>query len=231
MNKTFGFIFARGGSKGLHKKNILEIGGIPLLAHGIKIAQNLNDVETIFVSTDCEEIASIAKEYGAEVINRPKELATDIASEWQAWKHAINIVIEKYGQFDRFLSLPPTAPLRSKEDVERCLNALQSKIDLVVAITTAHRNPWFNMVIADNSMRLKLIGNNLTLNRRQDAPSCYDLTTVAYVSRPKFILESNSMWEGSVKGIEVPIERSIDIDTEFDFKIAKLLMESSKIKK
>ena len=80
--KTCAFIFARGGSKGVPRKNILPIGGLPLIVHSIKVAQSLENIEGIYVSTDCEEIASIAAAAGAEIINRPIELATDTASEW-----------------------------------------------------------------------------------------------------------------------------------------------------
>ena len=78
--KTCVFIFARGGSKGLPRKNVLPIGGIPLIVHSIHTAKALSDIEGIFVSTDCQEIASIATAAGAEIINRPKELASDTAS-------------------------------------------------------------------------------------------------------------------------------------------------------
>ena len=95
MTKTYAFVFARGGSKGLPRKNILPIAGMPMIAHSIKIARNLRGVDHTYVSTDCDEIASIAESYGTEVIHRPAELASDTASEWLAWQHAINFVLKK----------------------------------------------------------------------------------------------------------------------------------------
>jgi CMP-N-acetylneuraminic acid synthetase len=229
MTTTYAFIFARGGSKGLPRKNVLPIGGIPMLAHGIKTARSLMEIDQIYVSTDCEEIASIAKHYGAEVIDRPSELASDTASEWLAWQHAINAVVKSVGSFDRFLSLPATAPLRKPEDVRNCLNALQAGTDMVITMTPAHRNPWFNMVTADSDGRVRLVAGDGAIRRRQDSQVCFDMTTVAYVSRPQFILKASSMWDGSVVGVEIPQERSIDIDNALDFAIARFLMEEHEL--
>lgn len=226
MQKTFCFIFARGGSKGIPKKNILPIAGLPLLVHSINLAKNLKEVDKIFVSTDCDEIATVAKKEDVIVIKRPSELAQDNSSEWLAWQHAIEYVLNNEGKFDRFLSLPTTAPLRIKEDIERCLLALNKNVDLVLTMSKANRSPWFNMVTADSSSMVDLIFKNSGVNRRQEAPACYDLTTIAYVSRPEFIMQSSSMWDGNVCGIEIPHERCIDIDNPFDFSIAKFIMEN-----
>ena len=161
MTTTFAFVFARGGSKGLPRKNILPICGIPLLAHSIKTAREIRDVDRIFVSTDCDEISTVALQYGAEVIPRPSELASDTASEWLAWQHAINYVVESGHTFDRFLSLPATAPMRIHDDVQLCLDALQDDIDFVITMTPSHRSPWFNMVSADKDSKVKFVGGDV----------------------------------------------------------------------
>ena len=154
-----------------------------MLAHSIKTARDLRDVDHIYVSIDCAEIASIARQYGAEVIQRPPELASDTASEWLAWQHAIQFIFDQGNSFDRFLSLPATSPMRIPEDVQRCLDALHEEIDVVISMTPAHRSPWFNMVEVDQDRKVKLVANNGVVKRRQDAPLCFDITTVAYVSR------------------------------------------------
>lgn len=225
MSKVCAFVFARGGSKGLPRKNILPIGGMPMLAHGIRIAQQIKKIDGIYVSTDCGEIAAIAQDAGAEVIFRPTELASDTAPEWLAWQHAIHTVQERHGDFEYFLSLPPTAPLRNLEDVENCLDALQSDVDIVVTMTPARRSPWFNMVSKDVSGLINLIVRESTVDRRQDSPECFDMATVAYVAKTEFILDAEKIWDGKVAGVEVPIERALDIDTYFDFAIAKFVME------
>ena len=225
--KTFCFIFARGGSKGIPKKNILPIAGLPLLVHSINSAKRLKEVDRIFVSTDCEEISDIAYHQNVEVIKRPLDLSQDDSSEWLAWQHAIKYVESIGESFDRFLSLPTTSPLRIKEDIERCLVALKKDVDLVLTMSKANRSPWFNMVTRDESSKLNLIFNDSRINRRQDTPPCFDVTTIAYVSRPDYILESSSMWDGIVHGVEIPYERCIDIDNPFDYSVARLLMEKS----
>lgn len=227
-DKVFCFVFARGGSKGLPGKNLLEINGIPLIGHSIKLASELSVVDKIFVSSDSSKILACAEELGAEVIQRPDHLATDQASEWLAWQHAVRYVQEQFGQFDCFLSLPATSPLRSKSDVVNCINALKSDVDIVMTMTDSNRNPWFNMVNLHDQKYLRLVNYSQKkplVHRRQDAPKCFDLTTVAYVARPDFILSNDCLWAGNVAGVKIPPERSIDIDTNLDFQIARFLME------
>ena len=225
MTRTCAFVFARGGSKGLPRKNVLPIAGLPLLVHGIRVAQEIEPISAIYVSTDCDEIANVAKRAGAEIIPRPAELASDDSPEWLSWQHAINHVFAHYGSFDVFLSLPATAPLRNTNDVHNCMNALREDVDCVVTVSSANRSPWFNMVTKDVAGFVKLVANDVSIHRRQDAPQCFDMTTVAYVAKTDFILRSKSIWDGNVVGVEIPAERALDIDTPLDFEIARFLME------
>lgn len=220
---VYAFIFARGGSKGLPGKNIKSLGGIPLIGHSISLAQQLNAVDKIFVSTDSDEIADIAESFSAEVIKRPQELASDTASEWLAWQHAINFLHTRGESFEVFLSLPTTSPLRGKEDVEQCLTELDDQTDMVVTVTPAARSPYFNMLIRSENGCSEVVIRNDSIRRRQDAPTVYDMTTVAYVSRPGYILENSGVFSGKVKSVIVPKERAVDIDDEFDFMVAETL--------
>lgn len=223
--KTFAFVFARGGSKGVPGKNIRQLVDKPLIGHALSIASQTLEIERIFVSTDSADIASVAESYGATVIERPAELAQDNSPEWLAWRHAIEYVRERVGDIDRFISLPATAPMRLVEDVRICLDALDDQTDAVVTMTPAQRSPWFNMVKADDSGFLSiLVEGEQKIIRRQDAPQAYDLTTLAYVLRPNFIMNHDNIWQGRVRGVLIPQERAIDIDTEYDFKIAEFLM-------
>jgi N-acylneuraminate cytidylyltransferase len=223
--RTFAFIFARGGSKGLPGKNTMELGGIPLLAHGIRLAQSMERIERVFVSTDDDQIADVAKRFGAELISRPKELATDTASEWMAWQHAIAHVRSLGLDFDVFLSLPATSPLRNAFDVDRCLDALQLDTDVVITVTPSARSPYFNMVSADAAGFVHVVLGAAEFQRRQDVPPVYDITTVAYVSRPDFILNHERLFDGRVRPVIVPKERAVDIDDEYDFKMAQALLK------
>ena len=224
--RTFAFIFARGGSKGVPGKNIKEICGKPLIAYSIEIAKKIESIDKIFVSTEDKQIAAIAREWGADIIPRPHNLAQDDSPEWLAWQHAVNWLEEKGESFDIFISLPTTSPLRKIKDITQCLASLNEKTDMVVGITKASRSPYFNMVRKDNSGFIDiLMKNDNHYANRQETPVIYDITTVAYVSRPAYIKNANSIFDGSVKGVEVPPERALDIDTELDFKIAGFLMK------
>ena len=224
------FIFARGGSKGVLRKNIRHLGGLPLIAYSIQLAKQCPSIDRVVVSTDDKEIAAVAREYGAEVpFIRPSELAGDRSSEFDAWKHAIHVYQEVFREkIDIFVSLPPTSPLRSVVDVERCIKEYQSTAsDIVVTIKEASRSPYFNMLVIDEEGYSKLVNlspDGTRYVRRQDVPQVYDMTTVAYVSSPEFILKSDSIFAGKVRSILVPDERAVDIDTMLDFKFAEFLI-------
>ena len=226
--KTFAFIFARGDSKGVPGKNIRNLAGRPLLAYSIIMAQNIDEISRVFVSTDNQDIANIAIKYGAEIINRPVELAQDDSPEWLAWKHAIEWLENREEYFDCFVSLPATSPLRHESDVIGCLNLLDEKTDIVVTMTNASRSPHFNMVSEKGGYVKLLVENESEYSRRQDVPIVYDMTTVAYVTRPDFIKNNNKVFDGQVKASLVPKERAVDIDDEVDFKLAEMLISSSK---
>lgn len=223
--KTFAFVFVRGGSRGVPGKNIKKFIDKPLLIHTLEFIDKLSEIEHCFVSTESLEIARIAEEFGSTVINRPLELSQDDSSEWKAWQHAIEWTRKNFGNFDRFVSLPVTSPLRIVEDVKKCLAALDERTDVVITVTPAQRSPWFNMVsLNDNGYINLVIDGSDKVTRRQDAPKIFDLTTIGYVLRPDFIMEKQNIWEGKVRSVLIPQERAIDIDTEFDFKIAEFLM-------
>lgn len=220
---VYAFVFARGGSKGLPGKNIKPLGGIPLIGHSIRLAQQLDTVEKIFVSTDCDQIADVARSFSAAVIKRPEALASDTASEWLAWQHAIEFVRGQGLSFKTFLSLPATSPLREKEDVERCLSELDEHADMVVTVTPAARSPYFNMLVRADDGISEVMLKSENIRRRQDAPLGYDMSTVAYVARPEFILSNTGVFSGRVKSVIVPKERAVDIDDEYDFRVAEAL--------
>lgn len=223
--RTYCFIFARGGSKGIPNKNIIDFGGLPLIAHSIRIAKQVQEIDKVIVSSDSDEILSISKEYGAEVIKRPDELASDQASEFLAWQHAVQ-VIKQNEDFDLFLSLPPTAPLRSEEDILNCFSVLDSKTDIVITVTPSSRSPYFNMVTRNESKATKLILEKDIYFRRQDVPVSFDITTVAYLTRPGYIMSANTIFDGEVKSVIVPKERAIDIDDNFDLMLARTILSN-----
>lgn len=222
------FIFARGGSKGLPGKNIRPLGGKPLIAWAIEHALAVRRITRVIVSTDSVEIAEVARAHGAEVpFIRPSELAGDNSPEWLAWRHALNYLLESDGVLpDAMVSVPTTAPLRLPEDIENCLDEYEKgDVDIVITVTDAHRSPYFNMVKihADGTAGL-VIPPESAVARRQDAPHVFDMTTVAYVARPEFVIAFSAVFEGKVRHVHVPVERALDIDTLLDFRIAECLL-------
>lgn len=227
MNAT-AIIFARGGSKGLPGKNVRLLGGKPLIAWSIEHALAVKRIGRVIVSTDSEEIAAVAREYGAEVpFIRPPELARDDSPEWLAWRHALNYLQESDGVLPAaMVSVPSTAPLRLPLDIENCLDEYEKgNADMVITVTDAHRSPYFNMVKANADGTVGLvIPPQSAIARRQDAPVVYDMATVAYVVRPEFVMTHNAVFEGRVHAVRVPAERAIDIDTLLDFQMAECLL-------
>lgn len=225
---TVAFIFARGGSKGLPGKNIRMLGDKPLIAWSIGHAKAVKRVDRVIVSTDSEEIARVARQYGAEVpFVRPAELARDNSPEWLAWRHALNYLRETDGILpDVMVSVPTTAPLRLPLDIENCLDKYEEgNADMVITVTDANRSPYFNMVKTNPDGTVGLvIPPHSEITRRQDTPMVYDMATVAYVVSPEFVLTHSSTFEGRVQMVHVPRERAVDIDTLIDFQIAECLL-------
>jgi len=227
--KVVAFIFARSGSKGLPGKNIRPLGGKPLIVWSIEHALAVKRVERLIVSTDSEEIATVARKFGAEVpFIRPAELARDDSPEWLGWRHALNYLRETMGVLPEVMvSVPTTAPLRLPIDIENCLEEYEKgDADTVITVTAAHRNPYYNMVKKNTDGTVALvIPTESAMTRRQNAPQVYDIATVCYVANPEFVMTHNGAFEGRVRAVHVPPERTIDIDTLLDFQIAEGLIK------
>lgn len=228
--KIVALICAGGGSKGLPGQNIRSLAGKPLIAWAISQARAVKRISRVIVSTDSEEITKVAREAGGEVpFLRPTELAQDNSSEWLVWRHALNFLKESDGTYpDVLIVVPATAPLRAVSDLERCLDEYEKNLaDIVITVTEAHRSPYFNMVKVhpDGTVDLVLPPDGAVV-RRQDAPVVYDMTTVAYVVNPEFVMTRNSLFEGRVRSVLIPVERALDIDTAFDFKVAECLLNN-----
>jgi len=221
-------ICARSGSKGVPNKNIKLLAGKPLIVRSINQIKELKEINRVIVSTDSEEIANIAINAGAEVpFMRPKKLAEDDTPEWLVWRHALDSINKLDGGYpDILIIVPVTAPLRTVDDLKNCLIEYQKgNADIIITATDSHRSPYFNMVKIDKEgMANLVISPEETITRRQDTPNIYDMTTVAYVTTPKFVFENDSIFSGKVRHVHIPIERALDIDTLFDFKIAELLL-------
>jgi len=226
--KIFAFIFARGGSKGLINKNLKKINKKSLIQYAVDTAKEINEINEIYVSTEDNKIKNEAKRLDVNIIDRPLDLAKDSSDEWVAWQHAINFLEKRGKTFDIFVSIPATSPLRKAQDVKKCIKALKNDVDVVVTATQSGRNPWFNMITKDKNDFSKLVNKGKKVTRRQDAPKVFDLTTVAYVAKRDFIISSKGIFNGKCKAVLIPKIRAIDIDDQYDFDLAKYLIEKRK---
>lgn len=221
------FVFARGGSKGIPSKNLSVVAGKSLIARAVEIAFTVSQIERVIVSTDSREIALEATRVGAEVpFMRPSELSEDSSPEWLAWRHAVTQLAELEGEMPPVLvSVPTTSPLRIASDVEACLVKFQEGVwDAVITVTPSHRNPYFNMVTLDSTGAAQVvISPSHSVSRRQDSPPVFDMCTSAYVVSTEFLMSHDNIWQGKVGAVFIPQDRSLDIDTPFDLKVARLL--------
>lgn len=226
--KPICIIAARGGSKGVPRKNIRQLLNKPLIAYTIEKSIDSKLFDHVVVSTEDVEIAKIAKQYGAEVpFMRPKKLSRDNSAEIDAWKHAIYFFKKKKIEFDALVSLPCTSPLRDLSDVVKCIKKFKNnKFDSVISVKKSNRNPYFNMVEKKKHNNYNIvIRSKKYIHNRQMAPSTFDVSTVCFISKIKYILKHKNLFDGKVGIVEIPIIRSIDIDSQIDYKIAKNIYE------
>lgn len=221
------FIFARGGSKGVPQKNIVTVAGKPLIAHTIETALASHSINRVVVSTDDEAIAKISREYGADTLMRPCELAQDTTPELLAWHHAMACE-DKIFSGDApqpFISLPATSPLRSAEDIDNAvLRYEKGDCDIVFGISPAHRSPYLNMVTINKHDHIEVMMAGSNAVRRQDVPDAYDITTCVYVGNAEYVRTCKQLMQGRVGYITIPTERALDIDTQYDVYLADLLL-------
>ena len=223
-----GVIPARGGSKGVPRKNIKPLHGKPLIHWAIACAKACPSLDAFVVSTDDAEIAEVAAQADAKPpFLRPAHLASDSAAMLPVLEHAI-LEMEKIKgtQVQYLILLDPTAPLRKVEDVEAVISLLKKgECETVVSGSPAHRNPWFNMVKEKNGYVELAVNDGVKPARRQDCPTVYDLNTVAWGFTRKAIMELKERIPEKTKIHLTPRERSVDLDTDFDFKILELMMK------
>lgn len=222
-------IFARGGSKGVPNKNLRIVAGKSLLQRAVEHALSIKDVTDVYCSTDSSQIADEALKHGALVPwLRPSELAQDTSKEWDSWCHLVKWLHTKEIYPSYLVTVPTVSPLRSSEDLNACVDlALSSKADVVMAVSEANRNPWFNIVTIDQETKqVRLVNEPKTkIYNRQAAPVVYDVSTVTFVIKCEFLLKSSSIYDGETRALVLPRSHCIDIDTEDDIEYADYLLK------
>ena len=216
---TLGLIPARGGSKGIPRKNVLPIAGRPLIAWTIEAALVASAIDRVVVTTDDAEIAAVAAEYGAEVpFLRPAELARDETPGIDPVLHALEMLPE----IDTLVLLQPTSPLRSSEDIDAAVALhVANRGATVVGVSAAAHAEW---VFAMDEEGVLDIGAAEIATRRQDMGAQFALNGAIYVATTDRLRAMRSFLTPGTIGYPIPIERSVDIDTMFDWRVAEMLL-------
>jgi N-acylneuraminate cytidylyltransferase/CMP-N,N'-diacetyllegionaminic acid synthase len=226
---------ARGSSKGVPKKNIKLLAGKPLIAYTIKEALKSKLLDRVIVSTDDEEIAEISRKYGAEVpFIRPSQLSKDDSSSLSVIIHCLQYLEKKEGYFPSIIVfLQPTSPFRKTEHIDTAIKMLiqDKKVDTIMGVSKAKQHPFHIFKRKRNGTFTPLLNIKNRPNRRQDLPSMYIPNASLYVIRRKHFDYAKEpqpiapIFEGRVKAVVMDNISSIDINTKFDFLLAKKILE------
>jgi len=223
--RVIAVIPARGGSKGVPHKNIVPLGGKPLIVWSIETAQMVEFIDRIIVSTDDDQIAEVALEHGAEVYRRPARLATDGALVIDAVRNLLD-TLRSEGESGRILVLlEPTCPFRSSGDVKACIEAvIRDGKDSVATFKHADLNPHRAWTIAEGSPKHFIRGANPWLPRQQ-LPEAYQLNGAVYCFRTDRLSPTDQgLLFGESGAVIMPAERSVDIDQTTDFHVAESVL-------
>lgn len=227
-NKTFlAIIPARGESKRLPRKNILDLCGKPLLTYTIEAAVKSKYIDKVIVSSDDDEILEISNKYGADILKRSIELASDTSSTFDAIKHTI----ENTQNYDYIVLLQATSPLRNEKHVDEAIELLESKnADAIISVSEMEHSPlWSNTL--DNSLSMKGFLDDEILNKRsQDLKIYYRLNGAIYICKTNKLLEEKSFFlKENIFAYKMLAQESIDIDTQLDFLIVETIMGEKKL--
>lgn len=221
--KTFlAIIPARGGSKRLPRKNVLSLNGKPLISWSIEAGLKSTYIDKVIVTSDDDEILDIAKESSADIIRRPNDLASDTATTFMAIAHTIKNVEE----YDYIVLLQPTSPLRDSNHIDEAIKLLISKeADAIISVCEMEHSPLWSNVLATNNSMEGFLRDEVLNKRSQDLEKYYRLNGAIYICQTEILLEKKSFFlKDNIFAYKMQKEASIDIDTKFDFTLAKLLM-------
>ncbi|HEX8920150.1 MAG TPA: acylneuraminate cytidylyltransferase family protein [Pyrinomonadaceae bacterium] len=227
MIKTVGLITARGGSKSIPQKNVKLLAGKPLIAWTIEAALRSQRLSRVIVSTDDEEIARTAREWGADVpFMRPPELAQDDSPHLDVIRHALSwLESKKESELDYLMLLQPTSPLRTTEDIDAAIQLAEEKdADAVVSVCQAQDHPYLSKQITPDGKLLDFVEKPQGYLPRQKLPPAYSLNGAIYLVRRAVLLERDDWYTESTFAYIMPPERSFDIDTPWDLHLVELIL-------
>lgn len=221
--KVLAVIPARGGSKGLPRKNVLSLCGKPLLAWSIEEAKKSRYIDTLIVSSEDAEILEVARDWGAEApFVRPAELSRDDTPGIAPVMHAVKML----PNFDYVVLLQPTSPLRTAEDIDRCLELCFSQnANSSVSVTLTEKSAYWACTISDNGTMKLLFDETATRQRRQELAPTYVINGAVYVADCRWMTDSNKLMDSQTLCYVMPRERSVDIDSLTDMIICEALIK------
>lgn len=222
--KILAIIPARGGSKGVPRKNIRSLAGKPLIAWSIEEAKKSKYISKVILTSEDDEIIEIAKQYGCDVpFKRPVELAQDETSSMDTIVHAITAIGSDL--HDYIVLLQPTSPLRTVQDIDGCIEMVLSQYaDFCVSVTEPSKSPYWMYKVSEDGVMQPVVEQKEIATRRQDIPTVYSLNGAVYVAKVEKLLQEKSFLTPNTKAYIMPQERSFDIDTELDFIICEQIL-------
>ena len=227
---AFGVIPARGGSKGLPGKNLRKLGALSLIGQAIASAREAALLARFIVSTDSPEIAEEARRHGAEVpFLRPAEFATDQAGMLPVLQHAVRWLESSAGvRPDLIVTLQPTSPFRTGAEIDQTIRkVIEAGSDSAQTLSEASYHPYF-MKTLDGDRTVALFPEGHRYVRRQDAPAVYQPSGAVYVTRYATLMERGHILGEDNRGVVQGFEASVNIDTEWDFLLAELLLREGR---
>jgi len=231
MPYAFAVIPARGGSKGLPGKNLRTLGGLSLIGHAVASTRESKRLTRVIVSTDSEEIAAEARRHGAEVpFLRPAALASDEAGMVPVLQHAVRwLETTERRRPDVIVTIQPTSPFRTGDDIDRTIDKLvETSADSAQTVTEAAYHPFF-MKTLDGDRTIPLFPDGHRYVRRQDAPPVYQPSGAVYVTRYDVLMRDGHVLGKDNRAVVMDFEPSVNIDTEWDFLMAELLLRERRV--
>ena len=227
-NKTFlAIIPARGGSKRVPRKNILDLAGKPLISWSIEAALKSKYVDKVVVSSDDDEILQVSKDFGSDTLKRPDKLATDASTSFDAIKHTIS----NTQGYDYIVLLQPTSPLRDFKHIDEAIQTLVDKdADAVISVCEMDHSPlWSNTLPKDDSMSL-FIKDEVKNRRSQDLETYYRLNGAIYICKIDLLLREETFFiKENIYAYKMDRKSSIDIDEKIDFKLAEFFIKEESV--
>ena len=221
---------ARGGSKRLPRKNVLNLAGKPLIAWSIEAALQSKYIDRVVVSTDDNEIANVSKQHGADVpFLRPEQLATDEATSMDAVLHVIEKLEDSGEVYDYIMLLQPTSPLRNVADIDGAINQLfERKHNSIISVCEAEHSPLWTNTLPKNMSMANFLPKEILNARSQDLEKYYKLNGAIYITKVSSIVNAETptfFLSEKASAYLMPMERSVDIDGVMDFYMARILIE------